>query len=471
MKEIRRKINRYSVIDFEAAAQDLERMAANGWMLAEANGNLWKYKRITPQKLHFAITLFPKASALDPEPSEDQQTMWDFCKETGWRLAAQNAQMQIFYNESENPTPLETDPTVQVDKVHSAAKKAFLPAWYILSALGMFQIILIIMRLIDDPIGLLGNSSNSYTASCWILMFILSISEVLNYHMWYRRARKVAYEQDVFLPPNDLRLMQTIILIIAIFLSLCWIISMTSNGLIWAGLVGIAYSCLLFATIKLLSQALKRKKVSAKTNLSFTVICSMVVAYTFIGILTYGIIHGDLGDVFTDNSEAGTYEYKGSTFQYYDHELPLTVEDFRETNYTDYSYRLASENGLLLKQTTAVQHTRLDIPATGYAPNLEYTITEVKLSLLYDKCVGWILAEYDESENDEIPEGFKNIYESIDPSPWEAKAAYQLVNQSSGGMTRYVVCYDDYIVEFVFYGLEPTDKDKSIISEKLASFN
>ncbi|MBR4036702.1 MAG: hypothetical protein IKJ05_08270 [Oscillospiraceae bacterium] len=36
--------------------------------------------------------------------------------------------MQIFYNENENPVPLETDPMVQVNTIHSAMKKNFIPS-------------------------------------------------------------------------------------------------------------------------------------------------------------------------------------------------------------------------------------------------------------------------------------------------------------------------------------------------------
>ena len=50
--------------------------------------------------------------------------------------------MQIFYNMSENPVPIETDPVIELENIHLSAKKNYLPAYFLLLGLALFQIVL-----------------------------------------------------------------------------------------------------------------------------------------------------------------------------------------------------------------------------------------------------------------------------------------------------------------------------------------
>ena len=129
MKETKRQFNNFQIMEFEKIEKHLKKMAEKGWMLESIEGILWKYKKIEPKSLHFSVAFFPKAKAFEPGPSEEQQMMWEFCEKTGWILAAQNMQLQIFYNEAENPVPIETDATIQVENIHKTAKSNVLSTW------------------------------------------------------------------------------------------------------------------------------------------------------------------------------------------------------------------------------------------------------------------------------------------------------------------------------------------------------
>ena len=105
----------------------LEDQAQKGWLLDKITNYAWRFRRVEPQKVHYAVTYFPKASAYDPGPSEQQRELYDFCAHSGWVLAGTTAQMQVFYNMAENPVPIETDPWMELENIHRSAKKNYLP--------------------------------------------------------------------------------------------------------------------------------------------------------------------------------------------------------------------------------------------------------------------------------------------------------------------------------------------------------
>ena len=140
MKDKKKRLEIISFYDHTGTEKHLEEMAAKGWLLEKISNGLWCYRRIKPQSLKFAVTFFPKASDFDPKPSESQQTFVDYCAESGWKLAGLSAQMQVFYNEDPNPVPIETDPYLQVENIHKAMKRNFLPANLVLLLCGLFQL-------------------------------------------------------------------------------------------------------------------------------------------------------------------------------------------------------------------------------------------------------------------------------------------------------------------------------------------
>ena len=101
MKNIKRRFLQFSFYDRTGIERYLEKQALKGWLLEKTSAFGWKFRRIEPRKISYAVTFFAKASAFDPEPSEAQLRFQDFCEHTGWKLAASSAQMQIYYNEEE----------------------------------------------------------------------------------------------------------------------------------------------------------------------------------------------------------------------------------------------------------------------------------------------------------------------------------------------------------------------------------
>ena len=152
MKNRKRRVEPLSFYDYVGISRHLEKMAAKGWMLEKITNLGWVYRRIEPKQLHFTVSYYSKASEFDPEPTEDQKTFYDFCAHTGWQLACTSAQLQIFYNERENPTPIETDAKLEVQAIHASAKKSFIPAYLALLVIALLNGGLFVSGIMGDPI-------------------------------------------------------------------------------------------------------------------------------------------------------------------------------------------------------------------------------------------------------------------------------------------------------------------------------
>ena len=92
----------------------------------------------------------------------------------------------------------------------------------------------------------------------------------------------------------------------------------------------------------------------------------------------------------------------------------------------------------------------------------------VKLTFLGDiMCKKQMIDKMDETDNTDIPEGFKRVYLEQDPMPWNANKVYQLAYQDSGALNSYLLCYDDRIIEISF-DWKPTVEQMTIVADKLS---
>ncbi len=177
MKDTKRRIEVFSFFDHTGIARHLTQMADQGWLLEKISNFGWTYRRIAPKKLTFSVGYYPKASAFDSEPTDEQKEFHDFCEHTGWVLAATSAQIQVFYNEQENPIPIDTDPMLEIETIHAAAKKSYLPSYFVLLLVSILNGALFIARLLGDFTGLLSSSADLFTGFAWLMWFLLCTIE------------------------------------------------------------------------------------------------------------------------------------------------------------------------------------------------------------------------------------------------------------------------------------------------------
>ena len=177
----------YSYYDRKGISAHLEQMAAKGWMLEQMGPYVWTYRRIEPKKLVFSVTYFPKASQFDPYPAEGLETFREFCAEAGWVLACDNAQVQIFYNENPNPTPIETDPEADFKNIHSTMQKSFLKSYWMLLGLSLFEICFLVWQLFNDPIDQFSSPLQLNATLGFLPLFVLTAIELARYYRWRKK--------------------------------------------------------------------------------------------------------------------------------------------------------------------------------------------------------------------------------------------------------------------------------------------
>jgi len=467
MRRTKRRIEPLSFFDHTGISGHLEKMAAKGWMIEKITNVGWIYRHIEPKKVHFAVSYFPKASEFDPEPSEEQQMFLDFCAHTGWQLACTSAQMQIFYNELENPTPIETDPELELQSIHASAKKGFIPSYIVLVALTCLNGSLWISNLFGDPIDLLSSPTQLFTGFAWLLLGLLCIVEMVSYFRWYSRA-KAAAEHGEFLKVPSTSKFQKAVLVIVIAGAIFWAVNYIIYGDTmkrWIAILMCVYMPALFVIVNAMKEFLKRKKASRGVNRTVTMLTSFIAAFAMMGLITFGTLYASNHGLFADKNEE-TYEYGGMTWVIHQDELPLVVEDLVDVDFDGYIKERRGSSSVFCGQLVMSQRPRFDAENYTDIPQLEYTMTIVNVPSLYEMCKKQIIDKEDETDNRNIPEGFKRVYLEQDPEPWKANEVYRLAYQNTGALNKYLLCYEDRIIEIRF-DWEPTEEQMATVAKKL----
>lgn len=463
MRDKKRRYETFSFFDHTHIKAHLEKMALRGWLLEKITNWCWVYHRIEPQKLTFAVSYYPKASEFDPEPSEGQLSFQEFCAHTGWELAATSAQMQIFYNKKENPTPIETDPELELETLHQAVKKNYLPSHLLLLAVGILNGISFYMQFRQNPVQVL-ISTSLFSGFLWILVVICSLSEIGGYYLWLHRARKRA-EYGTFLDTYNSKIPQKGLLTIVFFVFSCYLTAIFTGGSALSKIVTVLmlfYVIALITLVNMVKQFLKKRKASRGVNRTLTFTFSLIFAFTCVGAITFGSLKLSRSTLLTPELE--TYEHNGRTFTVYQHEIPLSLDDFLGEEPENDVRTKDGGSSLLASQYFMTQRPRYDSPDSEKFDPLDYTVTRTTIPFLYDWIKNTLINEYqDEVVNETYT--FYEHYEEIDPTPWGAKEAYQLYWSDGYFIDRYLLCYEDTFVEITFHW-QLTEEEKGIVGQQ-----
>lgn len=445
MKDTKRRFEWFSFYDHTGLERHLEGMAERGWLLEKIGNFTWHYRRIEPKKLTFSVSYFPRASQFDPEPSEEQRTFYDFCAHTGWTLAASSAQMQVFYNARPDPTPIDTDPALEVEAIHQAAKKGWLVSQLILLGVGVLNFGQFLWRLLDDPITALSSPLHLFSLVCWPVLFLMIGVELGTYFLWRRRALRAA-EQGEFLATRSHPMVQKLALAV-VSVGLVWFLACLRGGMLTMMVAMLACTFGIVFLVMRLRELLKRYKASAGVNRAVTLGACVILPVIMVVLVTALVL------------TSGGRWLAGSD------EPPLALADLTETpadGELDQDVRLTQSP--LLAVLTASQYLRLGRSPGDPVPHwLQYTVIEVRASFLYDVCKERLLDKNGALGTNYLPVKY---YVPIDPAPWGAEEAYQSAYENSGPMDDYLLCYPDRIVEFD-PDWEPNQEQMALVGEKL----
>ena len=459
MQAKRWELNLYSFYDHTGMERHLEKMAAKGWLLESIGTTLWRYRRIEPQRLRFSVAYYPDATESDPiTPSEGELTFWDYCAQAGWVRAANRAQLHIFYNTDENAVPIETEAVTQVETLHRAAKKSYL----------LSQWLLLGMALLYTGFGILGNS---FLALADILalrgtfmmclavptMFLISLSELIGYYRWRRRAVRNARELGRFTPTRSLPGVQ---LLTWLLLALITLSALTDS---WAVRRTFLVYFAAFFVVRLTHNILRRMNASATVNRTVTIIVDILVCLVLFVVFLPRLAQ----EPPPPNAEPYEYIYhsmggeKTITEYAYHDPLPLYVEDLTETDYDRYSCKREDSSTPLVRKQTFSQQMRWGERGAD-APTLYYRVYDIKLSPLFEPCLQNLL------KPDNSLSFYDYQYAEIDAAPWGADRAWREYDAMNGQEYNYwVLVYGRRIVTLSARDIDMDGADMALVGERL----
>ncbi|MBR5537910.1 MAG: DUF2812 domain-containing protein [Clostridia bacterium] len=419
----------FSFYDHTGMTTHFEEMAQRGWLLDKLGG-LWRYRRIEPQRLRFAVVYFPEITGFESETPRGHAAMEELCAGTGWQLAATAGKFQVYYNEEADPVDLETDPVSQVAVIHRAMRKNFLPSYGILAATAVLQLVMQFTNLTRD-FGLQHSGAVYYLSGVswmmiptWSLLLLFYLLEMGRYLLWYRRAKKRA-EEGLMTPSVSSRQAQTLALLLLLMVVLSWV---TTGA--FTGFVGLFFGAMAAAGLlaTLASKWMKRMKVSAKVNELVTVGIATLLILAFMVTLMPAVI----GDTRREASGEG--------------EPPLRLEDLDYPT-AEGQVHLDRQHSPLVTRTYCWQW--LDQPSNLI--ELEYIVADVHAKFLWKMC-----------ERDFL----RNGAQPVEAAPWQADSAWLVNHRFSSEGVVYVLCWDRRLV-WLDLEEEPTPAQKAAIAEIL----
>lgn len=440
MKTRKRTWKRVAFFDVSETVRYLEGKAREGWVLEHVFGIWWTFRRTEPRPAHVWISYLTQ-DVYDPEPSEKLEDMTELGEHTGWQLTVTTPTMQVFYNWEHHPIPMETDPVVQVEGMHRSLKQGALTLYRVLFGLAVACLLVNLWCLLEMPLWALSHYAE------WMLddflLFVVIGAELIPYELWHRKARKMA-AQGVWL---DTRPWGRVIRWVLIAYVILWLAGIVVTLVVkpWAHarlfivVTGVSFA-VGWCFVLWIRDVLRRRKVSRGKNEVITAAVSFFAVMAFVSVMAAVFTHWNW---FSPTSA-------DSWWSRYADGLPLTVQQLRgEVEDQEFWIHRDGEESLVLGQYQGWQVSEKETGSGEDMDTLMYTVTLVKLPILYDLCRDEMLWE---------------DHEPVDPAPWLAQEAYQ--ETEHGRLRTYLLCYETCVVEIRF-GWEPTREQMQQVGEKL----
>ena len=414
----KRQLINFLLFDYEGVEAHLEKMAAKGWILDTVGQNVWKYRKEAPAKLKYAVTYAPDASMFAPEPSENQQTLADFCVQAGWIKVGDWSQAQIFVNENENPVPIETDEEIRLDVIRESMHKSWIPANVVLILLMVFNTWRSINNFERDPVANLSSYWMLMTQVFVFIAVVLVSSNLVGYIIWMKKSRRQVAEGGRCCSPGIVRQLNKWSLIGAGAYFVLFILSTISEGESFAAKYMITYMIGFFGLVAILNitrEALKKRGISREANIAVFVIVDIVLAFAMVGVVTAFA----MSDIFsTDHSNDDPY-------------VPE------------------------VQSTFVAAYTEGQLPA----PEVYYEISEIKMEGLLQFCFEKTVADYEKFD-------FWVVKEEDDEKAWGVDKSYREYTVDGDPGSSWILLRDNYIIEiYAPDGL--TAGDKAAVLSKL----
>ena len=398
----------------------LENQALKGWLFDGFGGYGWKFRRIEPQKLRFSVVYFSTSDKDNLDEKVKMEEFREFCAHDGWQFAGASNSMHVFYSEKENPTPIETDPVLEVESIVKAQGNGMGKSLAVLSVILVLAALFVWKENRGSMILLLTYQWGVWTimmgATCLLEILIFTVK----FKIWEKKARRHAQECGEFLDESPMMALMNwvaygwlVLVVAALIFAAGWKVflwRMGSWGLIY-GAVFIAWS------------RLKEKNIDNQE-----LYLRGLAAYFL--ILCVGTI---LTDVAAEKLNVGfdLHAPEGSAWVQYEEVPPLE----------------AGECTIDLRETGFLARYRVE------GTEASYTVVDVKIGFLYSLCLDEMLHEH---------------FFPADAAPWGARQAYQLGVSEIPSNPWWILCYEDRIVEISLPEM-PTAEQMALVARILGN--
>lgn len=449
MKTTRREFIPFSFYDHTGMEKHLEKMARKGWMVEELSNLGWKYRAIEPQRLHFYVSFDTRASQFEPEPTEEQATFQEFCARSGWKLAAFSGQMQIFYNEEEDPLPIQTDPEMEIRMVGKLARRV-VPLYIVFLVLGFLLGGGWCVSLVNTPIKALTTPGGVLMGLYGLCLFLYGAVDLIVYYTWRRRALAAA-QRGEFLPTKGCHKLFYIVMAVMALGLVYWFAVENRPGMRFlAGGMLLAY-VVIFLAMNGTKRTMKRRKASAGLNRGVTMGVDVILAMVLMGGVTWLFFQGVQHGVFFIAEQI---------------EAPLSASDLIGVDEEKYLTTVSVDMTPFLDRREVRCRTGFD--QEELLPGMEYTLVNVHVPWIYNACFRELCRDTVVQAASHTREMLTTVqYEPVDPTPWGAEEAYQF-NLEGEFQQKYVLCWPEKIVQLEA-DWDLTAEQMAVVGEKLKS--
>lgn len=433
-KSIRVRIDpwdRRRMVDF------LEVQAQKGWMFCGFEGKKWKFRQIEPKKVHFFVVYFAADFEKDTTAVPRLLEFREYCAHDGWELAGADVELQVFYSLKENPTPIETDPVLEVNTMQAAALRKHSPTLKRDVGMSIFYVLLTLYACCKIPVRLFLYSPIFIGLLLYGGGLLAELLRVGEQFLWLWRAKRYVARHGEY--PHHLKRTQ--------LHKLVGLVTTLAILEIIARQMGVATTIYLVVSMLLMVYLLVLG-LRWLENLFFTSRVSNLISVALVvGVLVGGCLLCIWGRKAL-HLDQPPYAPLGSTWAQYEDAPPLSAEEYFGDGYVQTSsLDWVEESAFLAKydaRTTAVREdTYLD---------LSYTIVEVKWDALYGIC----LKDYLDDE----------LY-TVEAAPWGAEKAFRYGTPEEP-RNVWLLCYEDRIVD-IYIEEEPTPEQMTLIGATLGN--
>ena len=457
-----RKIMSFHTVGNKELETKLEKWASEGLFVEKIGTTFWTLYRAEPKKLKFAVTYFPEASLFNPVATDNQQTYFQYAKESGWDFVIEQNQMQIFSNEDEYAVPFETDEKEKYENLKKYMRKIYMPFAIISIFMWGFCLVMQYRLYQVNPVEYLSHTTNILTAALLFIAFMGELCKPIHYMIWCKLSEKAIATGGgcVDTRPAFLKVMDIVFLI----LISCIVVALYLEI---AKMYDFLYILLIAIHIPIIALFfrfsigfLKKRKKSAKLNMILSFAGVMVVNFAYFALILFLVL--EFGILRSDNKSYETIQWQMTPtqtreYEIYRDEIPLTCEDlYGQIPYAYYSTEHNRSSTLFLSRS---EYTQRAMPQKNGPPHLEYEVVIPKFDFVYHI----VLEQYKKLE-----EWSNEKRQVLDNSIFNTVEAYEF-SYDGQSIGKYLLVYPTHII---LLNLEDaaTVEQIATINEKLEPF-